>query len=298
MSKPLHKDISFWTVAIVLAGAANVAQFSFAVPWFKQRRSESKPAPRNVTGNAQPMQAFRPDLDFSKKSHPWQKPQPDAQILANTPAQVVIIPTEYFSPSGGWSIAQNNQAIGIRVGAGEILQNAYGLSRSRMVLPPDMPRGQYDFIANLPSGAMEALREEIRNKLSLIAERETRSTNVLLLTLHNTNAPGLKSDGTLDTPAAPSQPIRMNSTIASLANYLEAILRRPVIDVSGLTGTFDIRLPFPQPTSGQPFDRLQRTKELLVEHLGLQLIETNAPLEMLVVRKVEASRTARQSTTP
>jgi hypothetical protein len=46
MSKPLHKDLSFWIVAITLVTAANVAQLYFAVPWLQGRVAASRSAPR------------------------------------------------------------------------------------------------------------------------------------------------------------------------------------------------------------------------------------------------------------
>ena len=37
MSKPLHKDRSFWIVVVTVLVAVNAAQLYFTVPWFKQR---------------------------------------------------------------------------------------------------------------------------------------------------------------------------------------------------------------------------------------------------------------------
>jgi hypothetical protein len=34
VNKPLHKDLSFWIVAVVLVGAASAAQLYYGIPWF------------------------------------------------------------------------------------------------------------------------------------------------------------------------------------------------------------------------------------------------------------------------
>lgn len=47
-NKPLHKDPSFWIVAVVLVGAASAAQLYFGVPWFSQRLAQMQPAPRSA----------------------------------------------------------------------------------------------------------------------------------------------------------------------------------------------------------------------------------------------------------
>ncbi len=46
--RPLHKDVSFWIVAVVLVGAASAAQLYFGVPWFSQRLALVQPAPRST----------------------------------------------------------------------------------------------------------------------------------------------------------------------------------------------------------------------------------------------------------
>lgn len=48
-NKPLHKDISFWIVAVVLVGAASATQLYFGIPWFTQRLAQVQPAPHLVS---------------------------------------------------------------------------------------------------------------------------------------------------------------------------------------------------------------------------------------------------------
>ena len=289
-NKPLHKDLSFWIVAVVLVGATSAAQLYFGVPWFTERLALAQPAPHS----GQPVQAdagFRqePNLDLRKKTYAWQAPKYTPRWLEETPPQVVILPTEYASPSGGWGQTRSDKAIGIRMSADFVVQSAYNWpSRSRMVLADSMPAGQFDFIANLPSGALEALQAEVKKKWGLVAERETRQTNVLILKVDHADAPGLKP-GTISSAAASGQAGSIqfpNVPITFLVSYLESSLQIPVVDQTGLTGRYDIQIPNISPgTPGQTADRIERLRTVFLDQLGLNLIATNAAVEMLVVKK-------------
>jgi hypothetical protein len=107
MSKPLHKDPSFWIVAITLVVAVDLVQLNFGVPWLQARKADLRPAPRMTNVVTQSRVATRgidqdPNLDYSKKTYPWQSPRVNGQSLRDAPPQVVLIPSEYKMPSGGW----------------------------------------------------------------------------------------------------------------------------------------------------------------------------------------------------
>jgi len=290
MSKPLHKDPSFWIVVVTLIGAANVAQFYFGVPWLREKVVASRPAPR-ATNAVQVVNALNQpaNLDYGKKTYSWQRPRSEPRLLQETPPQVVLIPSEYAESSGGWGMSRSNSAIGIRMQALYVVRAAYGWTSSRRMISADqMPTGQFDFIANLPSGALEGLQAEIKTKWGLVAERETRPTNVVFLKLDHTNAPGL-TPATRPTAQAQNEPGMQTfsfQTMNFLASYLETVLQVPVIDQTELTGFFDIRLPMIRPMRGQNGDALEQIRKVFIEQLGLQIIQTNAPVEMLVVKKV------------
>jgi len=44
--KPLHRDLSFWIVVLTLAGAADLAQLDYGLPWINTRWLAAQPAPR------------------------------------------------------------------------------------------------------------------------------------------------------------------------------------------------------------------------------------------------------------
>lgn len=294
MSKPLVKDPSFWIVAITLVVAADLVQLNFGVPWLQERRAEIKPAPRMMNGvmpSRSPLiLAQAPNLDFSKKTYPWQRPQYERQLLGQTPPQVVLIPSEYKPPSGGWGTYGPHGAIGIRMGAPFVIQSAYNWRAQHRIIQADpLPPGQFDFIANLPSGALEALQAEIKKQWGLVADREVFQTNAVLLILDHANAPGLQpvTDPTVRRRSGPGQQTVRGLLGGFFVEYLENIVGLPVIDKTGLNGVFDIQLPANRgvgKTRDAAFEEMRKT---LVEQLGLDLVKTNTAVEMLVVKKVK-----------
>src|SRR5262249_50302999 len=93
--------------------------------------------------------------------------------------------------------------------------------------------------------------------------------------------------------------------ISRLASNLQMIMRRPVIDKTGLTGLYDIWLDFPEiplptprPDGAPPSDvqgdmnqTLSRMRDLLPSKLeattGLRLEPAKVPVEVLVIVSVE-----------
>ena len=289
-NKPLHKDLSFWIVAVVLAGAASATQLYFGVPWFSQRLAQARPAPRPAP-QVQTETRLRQEanLDVRKKTYAWQAPQFGERLLEDTPPQVVLIPTEYAPPSGGWGQMRPDKAIGIRMAATFVVQAAYNWSsQSRMVLAQPLPPGQFDFIANLPSGALEALQAEVKKQWGVVAERGRYRTNVVVLKVDHADAPGLKPGQTANQPRQNRAGFIHfpNVTLGVLVSYVENRLQLPVLDETGLTGTYDLEIPaMPPGRPGQNADRLEALRTALLEQLGLSLITTNATIELLVVKK-------------
>jgi uncharacterized protein (TIGR03435 family) len=112
-----------------------------------------------------------------------------------------------------------------------------------------LPTERYDFTIRLP-GASRAQREEavapmFRTAFGLRIRREQAQREVYVLRAVSTNAPGL----TLSTPdssgagADQSGGLELGSTtIDALPGWLEGRLRKPMVDETGLTNRYDIRL--------------------------------------------------------
>src|SRR5690606_34544986 len=113
------------------------------------------------------------------KMHPlqeyaWQIEDPfdGFEILDRTPPQVAIVPTHFPNVFEGPSASEHDpvhgRAIGIRASIQTMTQIAYNVPRSkRIIWPAAIPTNHFDFIANLRTGARQALREEIRRSFSI-----------------------------------------------------------------------------------------------------------------------------------
>ena len=75
--------------------------------------------------------------------------------------------------------------------------------------------------------------------------------------------------------------------MANFARTLESDARRTVIDMTGLDGTYDIRLEFAEsnsdPLFGPPDPQAPELFTALAEQLGLRLESRTGPVEVLVV---------------
>jgi uncharacterized protein (TIGR03435 family) len=176
------------------------------------------------------------------------------------------------------------------MGASFVIQSAYNWRAQHRIIQVDpLPSGEFDFIANLPKGALEALQAEVKKQWGLVADHEFFQTNALLLTLDHTNAPGLQAAMNTELQRQ-SKPGVMRVRVQFrdfFMHYLEDILRRPVIDQTGLNGLFDIQLLTPLPPGVQSDDTFEESRKMLLEQYGLNLIKTNTSVEMLVVKKAK-----------
>jgi uncharacterized protein (TIGR03435 family) len=85
--------------------------------------------------------------------------------------------------------------------------------------------------------------------------------------------------------------------MSELANGLSALVQRPVIDRTGLTGTYDAEMTFsmeaiagPPGLAGAPPPSDPNLPSLFTavqEQLGLKLESTRGPVQMLVIDRVE-----------
>jgi uncharacterized protein (TIGR03435 family) len=225
------------------------------------------------------------------RTYPWQVSGFSSQRLNQAPPQVAILPSKV--PIGGSWGTSDQKVMGTGILAKDVVAIAFDpknvFSTSiRMILSAELPQGRYDFIASLASGNMEALQKEVKQKFGIVVKRETRETDALLLTVKYPNAKKLKpsvaqSGETGNTTEAGKYYCR-NDRIGSLGYFLEYYFKTPVLDRTGLTSHFDIDLTWDEA------DRQHRNpdalKQALLDQLGLELVPSREPIEMLVVEKV------------
>jgi uncharacterized protein (TIGR03435 family) len=80
---------------------------------------------------------------------------------------------------------------------------------------------------------------------------------------------------------------RFSLTLNSLKTSLQGMVSRdvPVIDQTGLTNQYQFLFAWPQANASSDAGK-QAISDALRDQLGLELIPTNMPIEMLVVEKV------------
>jgi uncharacterized protein (TIGR03435 family) len=133
----------------------------------------------------------------------------------------------------------------------------------------------------LPIGSQQALQALLKTKFGLVGNYEMRDMDVLLLKVKNRDALNLKP--------RTSSPKQLNIIsngiihfknlpISKLCIRIEQSVQVPVIDQTGLTGTYDIDI-------SENFD-VNAIQEFLGQ-AGFELMSTNMPVEMLVVEKAQ-----------
>ena len=196
-----------------------------------------------------------------------------------------------------------------------VIQRAYGVRDSQIVGGPDwLATDQYDVIVRTdkpgtPEQLWPALKTVLADRLKLVVRTEARESPVLALALARPDrqlGPQLRpSSMVCGTPQAPApaeaRPIcggRSGAggitaggvTMDELAKVLSIlVVERPIIDRTGLTGGFDLDVKWPSDRFPALIDpaRTSFVTLLLEQQLGLTLRPTRAPVDFLVIERIE-----------
>ena len=235
------------------------------------------------------------------RTYPWQVRNANSDVLRNVPPQVRIAPARYPGTMGAGVVNMSDnhgdgQILGIAQSVETILDSAYGVDSARTIIATDarLPQGRYDFIANLQSGNEFGLQKEIRSKFGLTGTLETRDTDVLCLQVQNPGATGLKPadlrhinprDGNASSRSGAGYFTCKNQPLSDLAWFLEYHFNVPVVDQTAVTNRLDIDLKWDEANYQHP--NLENLKQALLDQLGLVLMPSNMPIQMLVVDKMD-----------
>ena len=154
------------------------------------------------------------------------------------------MPQKIQGPICMWSADTNGCGLDGKIATVESALNCvFDKSSSRTFIKCKLPEGYYDFELRAPVGHSDELQREViaalRTTFGLEVKQFTKKMDVYVLTQINTNAPGLhkieKSGGGGQTRGG----FRLNgSAMKTIVYYLEAALRKPVFDETGLNGLF------------------------------------------------------------
>jgi uncharacterized protein (TIGR03435 family) len=215
----------------------------------------------------------------------------DIQKLDMWPAQVWIAPAANTNLPNSVSKRESGKIMGSDMPFSWVLRDAYWMSEHRMILHFDPPPGTYDFMANLPQGSAEALQKEFDKFFGVVVKRESIATNVLVLRIGPNGLLGF-ADPTTNKWGATERVDKdtltwLGQPLATLDVFLEDYFATPIIDQTGITEKHDFALQWNEKWwYNQPKER-DGLKKAILNQLGLELVATNMPLEMLVVNKAK-----------
>ena len=140
------------------------------------------------------------------------------------------------------------------------------------------------------------VKKLMADRFQLKFHYEKRELPVYALTFAKTGPKMTRSQGDPSASAGLGfgPPGNFGATNATMADFAEAMgqgaLDRPVVDQTGLTGRFDLRLTWTPDGPAQATESADAPPDLFTaiqEELGLKLVSTKAPVDVLVIDHIE-----------
>ena len=184
-----------------------------------------------------------------------------------------------------------------------LVTRAYSVKDYQVTGPSWIANEMYTLVATMPPETAQAtvwqmLQSLLAERFQLKVRRASQEMSVYALAIGKSGT-RLKSaaGGELGTQIVGGGFRLTNARMPNLVNLLTAFLDRPVVDETGLDGTYDVALDFtPDPSLGRAMAKLsaeaaQSGKEpagasiftAVQEQLGLKLEGRKAPVEIIVV---------------
>ena len=168
----------------------------------------------------------------------------------------------------------------VRIGAPlvEVLRYAYDLGerfpQNRIVLPTDLVYMRCDYIDTTKQGGRDVLRQELKDRMGVVARHETRKN--LILIVGDRSMGGLHKHN--DSEAEGEFKVK-NATMSQLADSLSRIFGVKITDQTGLDGGFDYTLNAPYPPTAEDIKKA-------LSQLGLELVPApnSEEIDFLVVQ--------------
>lgn len=190
----------------------------------------------------------------------------------------------------------------LNVNVSDCLQWAYNVRYYQISGPQSLNAERYDIVAKVENPAsLEQLRQMMRDlladrfKVTLHHEMRTLPVYELVTAKRGAKLPVSKADDTASASHAMESLPRVqdgnfvfqNTSIAQFAEQLSQLrgINRPVLDRTGIQGTFDITLKDAAASVLDPNGPSLFT--LIEEQLGLKLQSTKAPVDTLVIDHAE-----------
>jgi uncharacterized protein (TIGR03435 family) len=218
-------------------------------------------------------------------------------------ATVKPTPPQTDPKTGTWSIPGTGRFTATHVSLVLLLQLAYGIDSSQIANRPDwLETNLYDVDAK-PEDGVKLSRDELKPRLQdllrqrfhLMAHMETLSSRGYALVVaeggpHLTPTTGDHFPG-FRINVSPGQMRGANWSMPQLAKYLTSAAGFPVVDQTGITGSYDIAFSY-EPKIDAENSTLPPLDEALKQATGLLLKPQKVPIETIVIDHVDKVPTA------
>jgi uncharacterized protein (TIGR03435 family) len=264
----------------------------------------------SITGTWRHGQDSTP-VDFARATTAteWTIPQPPPRMApmaadANPTFEVATIKPGRPEDHGPGYDFQGHRFSVRHASLGDLLKFAYGLQQSQIAKTQDWVNSESYDISAVPDGEGEPSIKQwqlmvgklVANRFQLKFHYEKQEQNVYVLTLVKAG-PKLtrsQSDSNALGGLGFGPPGNLGATNATMADFTgllgEAVLKRPVVDQTELTGRFDLRLTW-TPDESQSATQDENAPPgfftAIQEQLGLKVVSTKAPVNVLVIDHVE-----------
>jgi uncharacterized protein (TIGR03435 family) len=239
----------------------------------------------------------------------WTVPQAPSRMApmaadANPTIEVATIKPSRSDERGPRYDFRSRRFSVIHASLSDLLKFSYGLQQSQIANAHDWVNSENYDIAAEPDGEGEPsikqwqsmVKKLMADRFQLKSHFEKREQTVYVLTVVKT---GPKLTRSQSDPSASGgmgfgPPGHFGATNATMADIAEALgqgaLNQPVVDQTALTGRFDLRLTWTPDGSQSATESADAPPDLFTaiqEELGLKLVSTKAPVDVLVIDHVE-----------
>ncbi|MDW5265216.1 MULTISPECIES: M56 family metallopeptidase [Acidobacteriaceae] len=264
-----------------------------------------------ITGTWRQRQNSQP-LNFARATNEteWTIPQPPTPLApmaadVNPAFEVATIKPSGPDEHGPRYDFQGHRFSVIHASLNDLIKFSYGLQQSQIVKAEDWVNSESYDISAEPDGEGEPSIKQWQSMVKkLMADRfhlkfhlEKREQSVYVVTVVKTGPKLTRSESdpgaSVGLGFGPGNFGATNATMADIADALgQGVLNRPVVDQTGLTGRYDLRLawtPDGLATATENSNDLPDFFTATQEQLGLKLVSTKAPVDVLLIDHVERS---------
>ena len=180
---------------------------------------------------------------------------------------------------------------------------AYNVRDFELFGGPDwMRKDQFEINAGAAAAVSDdekrlMMQSLLEDRFKLVARRDRREMRFSALVLAGSDGRVGPTLTVCSDSAAPQAPVRIPrggvpvsarcAAVSQIARLAAANLRMPVVDKTGLTGTWNYELVYLDPSAREPEPELIAFTTALEEQLGLKLESARGPVDVLVVESVQ-----------